>query len=206
MKYIEKGPAPAELERWKALVNRDWEPDFDNMTRAVKDDLKGTLIHEQGGLCCYCEKSIDMNDSHLEHFQPQSDENIDPLDYANLLCSCMQSPIRGEIRHCGHCKGNWFDEELLISPLDPECGDAFAFDGDGHIFPNHTRVDAAATTIKKLGLDCEKLVALRRAALVPFLDPDLDSVEFLEFVDGYLGRRDDGMFNAHWSAVRFVFS
>lgn len=206
MKHIEKTDPPTEFEEWKALENQDWTPEFNNMTSEVKEIVKRALIREQGGLCCYCEKRIGMNDSHIEHFRPRNFPDVDPLDYSNLLCSCIKNPIREEVKHCGHFKGEWFDEILLIAPLDIECEDAFSFYGNGRILPAQAEDQAAQTTIKKLGLDCEKIIALRKGALDPFLDPDLEPSEFLEFVEGYLERRVDGLFNAHWSAVRYVFT
>lgn len=91
------------------------------------------LMAEQGYICCYCERRLTNDDSHIEHFRPQSDPTVDPLDFGNLLCSCQNQLKKGEPRHCGNLKGEWFDRDLLVSPLIPGCEDRFAFTGDGEI-------------------------------------------------------------------------
>ncbi len=72
-------------------------------------------------------------DSHIEHFRPQSDEAADPLDFSNMLCSCQNKLKKGDPRHCGVLKEDWFDNNLIISPFDSSCETRFAFELDGLI-------------------------------------------------------------------------
>ncbi len=111
-----------------------------------------------------------MGDSHIEHFRPVSKFRKRQLDYDNMHCSCQRDPSRGEPRHCGHRKGSWFDEDLLISPLEAGCEDRFRFTAYGDVFPRSDHDTAAETTIKKLGLDLPKLRALRAAAINAAID------------------------------------
>ena len=122
----------------------------------------------------------------LEHFKPQSDPTVDPLDYANLLCSCQANLRTGEPRHCGNLKDNWFDENLLISPLNPDCESHFAFNDDGTIKPAQEDVQTAINTIEKLGLNLNKIKELRQKAIEPFLDEEIDNAQLKVFVNGYL--------------------
>lgn len=41
------------------------------------------------------------------------------LEYSNLHASCQGE--NGDMKHCGHAKGNDYDKALLISPLDKNC-------------------------------------------------------------------------------------
>ncbi len=138
----------------------------------------------------------------LEHFRPQSDPTIDSLDFANLLCSCQKNLQKGEPRHCGHLKGNWFDDKLLISPLDSTCSSRFAFTADGHIKPRKEIDPAAKTTIEKLGLNIPKLRDLRKHAIEPFLDENLSTQEFQQFVQGYLLPLASGEFSPFWTTIK----
>jgi uncharacterized protein (TIGR02646 family) len=156
-------------------------------------------------ICCYCEQRLDPDDSHVEHFRPQSKFPLNSLDFDNLLCSCQDQIKKGEPRHCGNLKDNWFDPALLISPLDPKCETSFKFTADGYIQPRHEQDQAAITTITKLGLDIPALRALRRQAIEPFLDESLSVEEFNLFVQKYLLPSSSGEFNPFWSSIHYLF-
>ena len=150
MKHINKSSEPESFGSWKAD-----NPDktYALFPRKEKKTLKKKLIQEQGGICCYCEQSIILSNSHIEHFRPQDTYKGLSLDYNNLLCSCQKEPDKETPLHCGHCKSNWFEEGLLVSPLDPSCENRFHFTDDGRIFPAVPDDVAAAETIKRLALE-----------------------------------------------------
>ena len=104
MKHIVKREEPEAFINWKSLSNDDWQPTFGNLPGEVKNVVRSALMAEQGWICCYCERRLSVEDSHLEHLRPQSDPEVDPLDFANLLCSCQNQISRGEPRHCGTLK------------------------------------------------------------------------------------------------------
>ena len=91
MKYVEKRHEPEAYTQWRALANEDWQPTYDDLSGDTKASVKGALMQEQGYICCYCERRLTEGDSHIEHFRPQSDPAVDPLDYGNFLCSCQKS-------------------------------------------------------------------------------------------------------------------
>ena len=157
MKYIRKRQEPPEFKNWKEQANSDWQPDFRNLAGKPKEILIKALMTEQGEICCYCESRLVDGKCHIEHFKPQSDPSVDPLDYANLLCSCQANLTPSEPRHCGNLKDNLSDENLLISPLNPDCESHFAFNDDGTIKPAQEDVQTAINTIEKLGLNLNKL-------------------------------------------------
>ena len=206
MRFIKKGPEPPAFTHWKALANEDWQPSYDDLSGDPKKAVKQALIKDQGGICCYCERRLIDNDSHIEHCKPQHLDDVDALDFSNLICSCQQDIKKGEPRHCGNLKGDWFDEQLFISPLTPDCADHFRFSAYGDVKAAQAGNDAANTTIVKLGLDIPKLRALRAKALEPFLDDVLSNDELSNFVNSYLRVDDDSVLPEFVSAVADVFS
>jgi uncharacterized protein (TIGR02646 family) len=205
MKHITKQAEPQEFRDWKANANADWQPTYDDLRDPEKPVVKGALMAEQGFLCCYCERRLIDEDSHIEHFRPQSDPLCDPLDYGNLLCSCQNKIPKGDPRHCGNLKNGWFDEERLVSPFSADCASRFRFTGDGLVYPAKADDDGAEITIRKLGLDIPKLNDLRKNAIAPFVDETLDEAEFKSFVTGYLARDASGSFGEFWTTIRHLF-
>ena len=205
MKHIVKNQNTPEFDEWKTSANEDWQPTYEDLRDPEKKEVKNSLITEQGHICCYCERRLTDGDSHIEHFNPQSNKSVDPLDYANMLCSCQNRLEQREDRHCGNSKGDWFDNQLLVSPLDPGCERHFAYTADGEIRHAMGSDDAARMTIAKLGLNIPKLIDLRKKAIEPFLDENLSEQERSEFVSGYLIKNADGMFGEFWTTIDYIF-
>ena len=206
MKHIIKYQDTPEFDAWKALANEDWQPTYeDDLSGTEKKEVKESLMKEQGYICCYCERRLTDDDSHIEHFNPQSNKDVDPLDYSNMLCSCQNQLEQGEPRHCGILKDNWFDDRCLVSPLEPGCERHFAYLVNGKILPARESDGAAKMTIEKLGLDINKLNALRKKAIEPFLDEELDEQEISRFVNGYLKKNSSGMFGEFWTTINYIF-
>jgi uncharacterized protein (TIGR02646 family) len=207
MKHIVKDQNTPLFDEWMALANDDWQPTYGKggLRGAEKKELKDSLMKEQGYICCYCERQLTDDDSHIEHFNPQSNNAVNPLDYTNMLCSCQDQLKKGEPRHCGISKDNWFDKDLLISPLNSNCEGGFAYTADGKIQPAD-EFDAAATkTIEKLKLDIGILNERRKKAIEPFLDEELDEQEVSRFVTGYLKKNSDEMFGEFWTTINYIF-
>lgn len=71
MKSITKGTEPSAFLAWKAKASDDWQPSYSILQKPEKQILHAALLAEQGGVCCYCGRSIALADSHIEHFRPQ---------------------------------------------------------------------------------------------------------------------------------------
>ncbi len=200
MKYIQKQQTePPELTAHKQAVTENWYPTYNNL---ASRPIREALMHEQGYICCYCESRLDVNDSHIDHLVPQSDPTCDPLDYNNMLCSCLSNIKKGDPRHCGNYKG---DHILPITPLEPRCERAFNYTVDGVVLPvNNGR--SAINTIDILQLDIPKLRAKRHNAIEPFLDDTLSQQEFSEFVTGYLQKDTHGRFNPFHTTIARIFN
>lgn len=211
MKRIIKEAEPAELLAWK---NSDSEylkgrPKWKRIPSNVKAIVRDNLKSEQGYLCCYCERHMQDNDYHIEHFAPKGIPPYDQrlADYDNLLCSCQFELEKGEPNHCGNSKASWYDPDLLVSPLDPSCEARFRYTYDGQIKPAIDTDIAAETTIIKLQLHIDKLNALRQAAIIPFLDEDLTPEDISDFAEGYLVDKglNGGRFNEFYTTIKFLF-
>lgn len=205
MKHIVKQEEPQAFWDWKAMADDNWQPTYNDLSGTIKQSVKQALMAEQSYLCCYCERRLSDDDSHIEHFRPQNDPQVDPLDYANLLCSCQNRIEKGDPRHCGNLKNGWFDEQLLISPLNADCAERFAYTGDGKIRPANPADNSARVTIERLGLGIQKVNALREKAIEPFLDDDFSELEMKQFVSGYLQKDTQGMFGEFWTSIHYLF-
>ncbi|MBE9064137.1 retron system putative HNH endonuclease [cf. Phormidesmis sp. LEGE 11477] len=203
MKHIQKQNEPQEFIDWKKKKKNPTYERF-KKTKKVRIPVKEALIKEQGGLCCYCERQITLDNSHIEHFKPKSDKTVDPLDFQNLLCSCQRELAEKEPRHCGNAKGD-YDPTLLISPLESTCATHFIFDGDGNIGPKENTDRRAVNTIKQLQLNIPKLIALRQGAIGLFLDSRLSDDELKTFIEGYLSRSQSGYYSEFWTTIDFLF-
>lgn len=199
MRHIAKGQEPQELSIWK---RKNSDKTYKDLEDNAKSATKRALMKEQGFICCYCERELRENDSHIEHIEPQKLAPQKDLDFDNMLCSCQ---AEGEPLHCGHAKGNWFDKNMFISPLADDCGECFAFDHSGAINPKSETDTAAHKTIEILKLNIAKLKNMRKNAIVPFLCSSISGEDFKKFVDGYLLPSSDGTLNPFWSAVKSIF-
>ena len=168
MKYIQKGREPDSLTKWKQKLGKR-TPDWKSFPQAIKNQVYESLLQEQGYICGYCGMSIARKQCHIEHFRPKSVYKPLTFEYTNLIASCQgEDEHRPRVPvHCGHKKQAWFDEELMISPLDPKCADYFNYSGFGEILPTNDldKQKAANTTIQKLALSIDKLRKMRRAAI-----------------------------------------
>ena len=202
MKKITKSPEPKPFTDWKSQDRMAHQPNWNRVPGPIKGTVHGALLREQGFLCCYCEANITQGNSHVEHFRPKGIGEFEhlQLSYDNLLCSCIRDSKHGAPLHCGHLKGSWFDNELLVSPLAEDCENRFRFTANGDVLA-HDNDMAAKTTIKRLGLDIPKLRALRRAALETMMDANLSASDIETLL---ATKKEDGSFLEFHTTVRQV--
>ena len=167
MKRSKKADAPQSVLDWIRIEEERTgeKPPFDMLQRPEKDELRRTLLEEQGFLCAYCGRplSSDFSDSHVDHFWPQavfnglSAREDRRLDHANLFQSCGPSSLPGNAASglpytCGNAKGDWYDERYSIMPSEQGCEERFMYDGAGQIKPSDSRDQGASNMIVKLRL------------------------------------------------------
>lgn len=165
MRPIVKEDEPGVLRSWKTGDSADWLPSYAALGGSVKDALLSALLHEQGFVCCYCERRVAAGEScHIEHLVARSEAPDRELDYSNLLCSCTAT----RSAHCGMKKGS---RPIEVHPLQPDCTSAFRFLADGSIECREGNREGAATgTILTLGLNAPSLRDQRRRAVFHFLE------------------------------------
>lgn len=205
MKYIEKGDEPQSFTDWKDLANEDWKPTYDKLSGQEKKDTKNALMEEQGHICCYCERVLKYDDSHVEHLNPQCSSEEERLEFNNMLCSCQQTLKKGEPLHCGNSKG---DKIILITPLQNDCKSKFTYTEDGQIgFVDEDTKE----TINYLKLDIDKLNDLREGIIDTFiyLDPIeknelLSEEECRKYATKYL-ELSNGKYNPFYTTIEYLF-
>jgi uncharacterized protein (TIGR02646 family) len=172
MKLIIKGTEPASFTQWKDSANENWTPTYASLQHPEKRDLHQSLLAEQNSCCCYCGQEIDLSTSHIEHFRPQEHFDLLALDYQNLHASCLRETKPGNPLHCGHRKGNWFEEDLHISPMEDGCERRFRYLLTGEIQANEYEDAPASKMIDVLALDIAYLNNRREQAIRGIFDND----------------------------------
>src|SRR4028118_487395 len=164
MKYIQKGNEPQNFSDWKATqkslgVNYDYK----SLSNPEKKAVHNSLLSEQDYICCYCCRSVEQSNSHIEHLAPQSKTDSElSVDYTNMLASCGRDPDWPE--YCGNKKQNL---AIAVSPLQANCEEFFDYSSSGEILPtanNLAHQKDAQTTIKVLGLNHFDLTEGRKQA------------------------------------------
>lgn len=196
MKHVMKGASAPEFEAWKALVNPDWMPTYENLQNPQKRDLHVSLLKEQGWVCCYCGRSIAQQDSHIEHFRPQERYANLALSYENLHASCIRETAPGTPLHCGHAKDAGFDEALHIAPLDAQCESRFRYTLGGKIIASVETDTQVTYMVDLLKLDIAFLCIRREEEVNRVFDPTFlatvtaDELRLLR--DAFLRRDEEG--------------
>ena len=210
MKYIQKGSTPQELRRW---FEGQLLPDgqrincgYGDMPSDVRAVVKQRLLEEQGGLCCYTGMRVNSENSHIEHFKPQSARiEYEDVDYRNLLAA--YPGISKRCQFGAHAKDNWYDENLLISPIHRGCETKFLFKQSGKIAPSDDWDTAAIETIKRLRLNDPSLKEMRQHKIDELLFPDsrpLRKAQIQRIIQRLYDRDNNGQFRSFCFVIKQV--
>lgn len=171
MRHISKNAQPETFANWKAQGNENWQPTYRDLQNPQKRDVHRALLAEQGHTCCYCGRSITLENSHIEHFQPQHTHAVRDLDYENLHASCIREANPGSPLHCGHAKNNDYHAARIIAPLEAACEVRFSYvPANGKIIPNDITDANAEYMIDLLKLNTALIANGREAALASVFD------------------------------------
>ncbi|MGK7892579.1 MAG: retron system putative HNH endonuclease [Xenococcus sp. (in: cyanobacteria)] len=210
MKYIKKNQAPECFSDWKKLANEDWKPRWDNFQEPQKSKVHHCLLEEQGFICCYCGRRITKYISHIEHLKPRNQYPDLTLDYDNFIASCQgESEAKSTVPvHCGHKKDKWYEETLMVSPLDSNCADFFRYTEAGQILATKdcNKQAAAQETIKRLALDIDKLKKMRQGAIEGILDyiDVTNADEIIMLIDGFEKPNANGEYDEFCSVIVYI--
>lgn len=158
MILIKKKSEPHSLTTYKRTVNAS----FDNLPSDIKEEVRNSLLAEQGYICAYCMKRIEENsDIKIEHYEARNNEN--ELSYKNLLAVCKGNEGFPKDRQtCDTQKGN---QELHINPQ--KIGDisTISFTRNGEIKSTNKLFQKDFDEILNLNDEFGKLISARKAAL-----------------------------------------
>ena len=171
MKFITKRKEPLRLRAWRRLTKTFADASFDTH-QFPKDEVKRSLVDEQGGLCAYTMIRIDISNSHIEHLKPRTISKgegklHETTDYAGNLVACYPNTGLAETSACpfgaDFRKSNW-DSQLFVTPLDGTCENRFRFNTDGKVSVAESD-SGARWTSETLNLNEPSLVELRRSEI-----------------------------------------
>ena len=164
MRAIAKGREPPSLTAHRRKAHSD----YDNY--ADKDSLRGALVAEQGGLCCYCMRRIRRGPTgmKIEHWRCRTGYPKKQLEYGNLLGACLGG--EGQPLHLQHCDTRKGDRDLLWSPADPDhhIETRVRYGPDGSIHSDEDEFDAQIKNL--LNLNLPFLMSNRRRLLDGILE------------------------------------
>ncbi len=84
MIYIQKLKEPNSLKDYRETTpNASWKGFIDTDSK-----LKKTILEEQGYLCAYCMKKIDIGKMSVEHYQSRTNFSNLQLNYSNMIGVC----------------------------------------------------------------------------------------------------------------------
>lgn len=100
MKPIRKTIRPKNYDSWKSSHKADiatWIANtslsgtdiWKKISHLAYNDLKLTLLRQQGYVCCYCGSPVDEKQLEIEHLAPKSRYRNQIFDYENLYGSCF---------------------------------------------------------------------------------------------------------------------
>ncbi|MDR0605876.1 MAG: TIGR02646 family protein [Bacteroidales bacterium] len=128
MKQIIKDREPRSLTEYRLKQDST----FNNLPPKVKQELRESLLKEQGYICSYCMKRIPENEGmKIEHYQCQSQRPELQLTYSNLLGVCMGN--EGKPNNMQTCDTKKADTTLSINPLNQNCELLFKYSAMGEI-------------------------------------------------------------------------
>lgn len=148
------------------LIIKDTEPDSLRQDREdgnsfngrkCKKELNDALINNQGHLCVYCMKRIELPDVRVEHYKPRKHKEL-ILVYDNLFLACQGNEGNGAARHtCDVKKG---DNEIQIDPLNPDHIRNLGYGSGGIIYSSDEDHNKDLNFI--LNLNEEELIRIRK--------------------------------------------
>jgi len=176
MKYINKLNAPEDYIIWcNTQKELGSNYDYKSLPNPQKKHLHEALLLEQGYICGYTMKRVDLNISHIEHIKPQhickhEDPGID-LDYNNLISCFPKDGMKSNCRYGAQAKDKWWENNGadFLSPLHDVCELRVIYNMQGEIEPTNFHKSETETTIFVLKLDDPILTQDRKMSIHEFI-------------------------------------
>ncbi len=137
MRYIQKKSEPESLTKYKKQKGAY----YDGYDR--KDDVRESLLKEQGYLCGYCMKRLDSCEQvKIEHIMPQSkllEDERAALDYRIMLGVCYGN--EGHPKKELTCDAHRGNEDLTVNPFDESTIGLIKYGTDGTIYSDNQAIN-----------------------------------------------------------------
>lgn len=160
MRKIEKGEEPNSLT---AHRRRNPHGRYEELTDAIRRDIRAACTREQYYLCAYCCQTIsgENTDTMNEHVGAQRLAPNRTLDFSNIVASC-KAPRQCDAAHKS--------QVLELTPLMPECETELRFKWSGRV-EGKTRRAIDAIRVLNMGdtEDNNKALIEKRKQLVDVL-------------------------------------
>lgn len=204
MLNIVKGREPRTLLEHRLSIDARYE----NMPQWARNDLKQSLLREQGFLCAYCMSRISEASMKVEHVMSRSEHPESALSHANMLACCNGGESGpGHERHCDTSKGG---RSLSWSPARPEdrVQEDIWYDSDGGMHSRNAVIDGDAERI--LNLNSPRLRGNRKAVRAAVfrklasLPPNADRSTVERLLKCWETRDAQGKFFEHAGVAVFV--
>ena len=159
MRKIIKKPEPHSLTEYRLSGEKY---DGANFT-PIKDEIRLSLLEEQGHLCAYCMARISVGNMKVEHWAPQDKNSQLQLYYSNMLGCCMGSQGERLVdQTCDSRKGN---SALKFNPsrTQDRINEIIRYNGQGEIFSTDAEFSTQLNTI--LNLNKVRLIDNRARAI-----------------------------------------
>ncbi|MFN3890132.1 MAG: retron system putative HNH endonuclease [Beijerinckiaceae bacterium] len=168
MRQIRKLAQPNALGEWIAANRSGPNCNYRSVDGELRRVIREALVAEQGGLCAYTGRKIDVETCHIEHLMPQEHcEHLEDVDYRNLVAAVPQANAP-RLPYGAQQKDNWppkNEANTFVSPLSNGCSQRFAFNFKGEIEAKNPMDNAAVSTIERLALNHSILIGFRREAI-----------------------------------------
>lgn len=160
MIYIKKGKEPASLTVYK----KQKYVYFDGYDK--KDDIREQLLKDQGYLCAYCMRRIDIKHMKIEHWYPENLlTDLETLDYKNML-GCCEGHIdgtRGSDDTCDTRKGY---QKIQVNPLDRSTLESIQYrSATGEIYSENEEIEKDINDTLNLNSEAHMLKLNRKHLL-----------------------------------------
>lgn len=173
MRYIQKSAPPSSLIQ----VVKNGLQGYEELPNTVKKDIQRQLLQDQGGLCAYCMKRIDLNSIQIEHYFPRHPQNPDDaekgkrlsLDFKNLLGVCDGGKSMGYDGKNLTCDAHRGNAPLTVNPLNRESIRKIKYSHDGTIYSDDESVNHDLNETLNLNSEAANLARNRKSVLDRFI-------------------------------------
>lgn len=146
---------------------------YDDLDKHTKEEIKRGLLEEQGYICCYCMRRIELgskskgNEMRIEHWHSQSRYEFEQLNYKNLLASCNGETEKG-LCHCDRKKAN---VDITYNPAESDIESKLSYLRDGTIHSSDLALRGDIDIVLNLNLPRFKMY---RKAVARAVENELD--------------------------------